>query len=186
MLVSSLLLLFDNWYLNILAGIGWIIGYSLDYTDGGIARLKQHFSKKGVFLDFINHSLNYPVLFICAGAGVMLHGGCQWFHILPADAYLALGVAGGLGCVLVMLMPTLFRRACGGDYISSSSDLEGQAIGSAYMKIMQVNPLTFTNMMTLILVFALFDQMWLFVLGYGIGYPLAAAFRFSMLYKRCP
>ncbi len=184
MLASSLLLLLNDWVLNIVAGLGWLFGYALDYTDGGIARLKGMRSSRGAFMDLINHSVNYPLLFICAGIGVWRTGGCPWFDILPPEAYIALGVAGGLGCVLIMLMPTLYRRVKPQETVGSSTEIEGEAIGGWFRKMMTFNPLTFTNMMALIVVFAIIDQMWLFVLLYGAGFGLGCVFRFAVLYKR--
>ena len=167
-----------------MAGLGWLFGYALDYTDGGIARLKGMRSSRGAFMDLINHSVNYPLLFICAGIGVWRTGGCPWFDLLPPEAYIALGVAGGLGCVLIMLMPTLYRRVKPAESVGSSEEIEGEAIGGWFRKMMTFNPLTFTNMMSLIVVFAIIDQMWLFVLLYGAGYGLGAVFRFAVLYKK--
>ncbi len=184
MFVSSLLLLFNDWILNIVAGLGWLFAYALDYTDGGIARLKHQYSKRGAFLDLVNHTINYPMLFICAGIGVWRTGGCPWFDFLPSEAYILLGVAGGLGCVTIMLMPTLYRRVSPGETVGSSTEIEGEAVGGWFRKMMNVNPLTFTNMMALIVVFGLFNQMWLFVLLFGLGFAAGMVFRFSVLYRR--
>ena len=189
LLLSSIILVFNNWWLNVLAGIGWIVGYALDCTDGSIARSKKIFSKRGVFLDYINHFVTYPSLMFCAGVGVWHTGGCPYFDLLPDYAYLALGVTAGLGISLITFMPTLYRRTYPNhDSLSNSGEVEGSAFKNKKLfgAIMQVNPLTFTNMMALILVFALIDHMWLFVFIYGIGYPLGAMARFVILYRKLP
>lgn len=188
MVFASLFLVLNEWWINILVGIVWICAYSMDYTDGCVARIKKIYSKRGMFLDYINHTVSYFVLFTCAGIGVARTGGCPYFDILPDYTYLILGMTAALGIVLILLMPTLSRRANPDDDIGNSDDLEGRSFGSAraFYIFMSVNPLTFTNMMFLIVWFALFDQMWLFVLGYGIGYLMGSIERFVRLYQRLP
>ncbi len=184
---SSLLLVFNNWCLNIIVGLCWILGYSMDYTDGSIARLKKIYSKRGMFLDYVNHTVSYFALMICAGIGVYRTGGCPYFDILPDWIYLALGAVAALGMDLILLMPTMYRRACG-NTTGDSADIEGGAVQNKgrFILMMNLNPLTFTNMMLLIVFFALFDLMWLFVLLYGAGYLFGSMVRLAVLYKSVP
>lgn len=188
MVFSSLLLVFNNWYLNIITGITWICAYSMDYSDGCVARLTNRLSKRGAFLDYLNHTVSYFVLFMCAGIGVWHSGGCPYFDILPNIVYIILGAIAALGIDLILLMPTLSRRANPDDNIGASNDVEARSFGSMkkFYIFMTFNPMTFTNMMFLILVFAIIDQMWLFVLGYGVGYFIGAIERFVVLYRRIP
>ena len=188
MTLSSLLLIFNCWYLNIITGICWIIAYSMDYADGAVARLKNHLSRRGAFLDFINHTVSYFALFTCAGIGVWHTGGCPYWDFIPDVCYIFLGAIAGLGIDIIMLMPTLARRANPDDTIGSSNDIEARNFGGMkkFIIFMTINPLTFTNMMFLIVFFAIFDQMWLFVLAYGLGSFAASIARFATLYRRIP
>lgn len=158
----------------------------MDYVDGCVARIKNIKSKRGMFLDYINHTVSYFVLFTCAGIGVARTGGCPYFDILPNYAYLILGMVAALGILIILLAPTLANRANPEDEVLYSDELEGKAFGNShrFYIFMSLNPLTFTNMMFLIVWFAIFDQMWLFVLGYGVGYFLGAIVRFAILYRR--
>ena len=188
MTVSSLLLVFNDWRLNILAGVGWIVAYSMDYMDGAWARLCGVYSKRGAFLDLINHSVNYPLLYICMGIGVWRTGGCPYFDYIDDYWYIFMGIVGGISCVLVMLMPTLFRRVNPEETVGCSNEIEGGIVKnhSLWLKLMNFNPLAYVNMMFLILVFAIADQMWLYVILFSAGYFLAALGRFTILYRKMP
>lgn len=186
---ASLLFIFNNWCLNIVAGICWIIGYSMDYSDGCIARAKKIYSKRGMFLDYVNHTVSYFLLMTCIGIGVFRTGGCPYFDYLPDWVYLGLGMVAALGIDLILLMPTLYRRACGtGTTSGDSADIEGSVAKNKglFRLMMNLNPLTFTNMMVLIVIFALFDQLWLFTLICGFGYFGGSIVRFALLYKSIP
>lgn len=192
MIISSILFVFNDWILNVIGGLGWLFAYSLDYTDGCIARLKGITSKRGAFLDLINHSVTYPLMMFCIGIGVFLSGGCPYENIkqdwFQDYWYMILGFFGGISLDLILLMPTMFRRFNPEDSnkVGSSSKIEGGGFKNqnTFKKIMNINPLTFTNMMFLILVFAIIDQMWLFVLGYGICYAAVAIGRFTIMYRQ--
>ena len=51
---------------------------------------------------------------------------------------------------------------------------------------MNLNPLTFTNMMLLIPVFAAIGYLEVFIIFYGVFYPVAAVFRYVTLYRMVP
>lgn len=51
---------------------------------------------------------------------------------------------------------------------------------------MNLNPLTFTNMKILLPIFAVLGLMDVFVIFYGIFYPMAAFGRYVMLYRMVP
>ena len=187
MTVSSRLLILNEPVTNIIAGIGWIVAYSMDYMDGGLARLTGVYSQRGAFLDFMNHTLNYPLLFICMGIGVWRTGGSPYIDFIPDYWYIFLGIIAGFSCVAIMLMPTLYRRAYTPD-VDCSTDIEGGVVKNEwiYHRIMDLNPLTYVNMMFLILVFAIIDMMWLYVILFAIGYGMAALGRFVILYRKIP
>ena len=86
-----------------------------------------------------------------------------------------------------MLMPTLYRRAYTPD-VDSSSDIERGVVKNQtlYHRIQDLNPLTYVNMMFLILIFAIFDVMWLYVILFSAGYFLAMVARFVILYRKIP
>ncbi len=192
MIVSSILLFFGNYYLNIIAGIGWIVSYALDYSDGDIARYKNLRSKRGLFLDLVNHRATYPLLMFGAGFGAWMTGRTDilGIHIDPA-AYLILGFLAGISMVIIMDLGDIFNRSNPG--LEIDADDGAAAVEGSLMKnkrlfkfIMDINPLTFTNMMALIVVFAVFDIMDIFVILYGVAYPISTFGRYLILLKRTP
>ena len=52
--------------------------------------------------------------------------------------------------------------------------------------VMNFNPLVFTNMMLLTPVFALIGLTDVFIIFYGVFYPIAAFGRYIMLYRKLP
>ena len=128
MTVNSLLLILNEPVTNIIAAVGWIVAYSMDYMDGAYARLTGIKSRRGAFLDIMNHTVNYPLLFICMGIGVWRTGGCPYFDYFEDYWYIFIGIVGGLSCVIVMLMPTIFRRVNPEETVGCSNEIEGGII----------------------------------------------------------
>lgn len=192
MIASSIALFFGNYYLNILGGIGWIVAYALDYSDGDIARYKNLRSKRGLYLDLVNHRVSYPLLMFGAGFGAWMTGRTEWFGLsVEPVTYLVLGFLAGISMVLIMDLGDIFNKSNPG--LEIDADDGAAAVEGGLMKnkrlfkiIMDINPLTFTNMMALIVVFAIFDLMDLFVILYGIAYPVSTFARYLILLKRTP
>ena len=192
MIFSSIALFFGNWYLNVLAGIGWIVAYALDFTDGDIARYKNITSNRGKYQDLVNHRATYPLLMFGAGFGAYSVGRTEFLGIqIEPVAYLVLGFLAGIGMIMIMDLGDIYNRSNPSDALESdfgSAAVEGKNVKNKklFKFIMNINPLTFNNMMILILVCALLDIMDLFVIFYGIFYPLAAFFRYILLYRSIP
>ena len=192
MLLSAFLYATGQYWLGILGGILWIVAYSLDYTDGIVARYKDQKSARGMYLDMINHLTTYPILMFCIGYGVYIDGGSSWFHPdwFEDIYYVFFGVVAGVSIVLFMSAMNLYEEAKAGSESKyaggqGSSAVEGPLFKNPdlFKKIMQFNPLIFTTMMLMLLVFSVIDQMGIFIILYGLGYALTITFRVVMLYK---
>ena len=192
MIVASIVFMFDNYYLNILGGVGWVIAYALDYCDGDIARYKNLKSKRGMYQDLVNHRATYPLLMFCIGFGQFIGGRTGFLGIcIDPHAYLILGFLAGICMVLIMDLGDIYNRSYPEKAIDSdegSAAVEGGNVSNKklFRLIMNINPLTFTNMKILIPIFAIVNLMDLFILFYGIFYPIATFFRYITLYRRIP
>lgn len=192
MIVSSIAFLFGDWTLNVLGGIGWVIGYAMDYTDGDIARYRDMRSARGGYLDLVNHRATYPLMMFCIGFGEWTHGRTELLGIqIDPEAYLMLGFFAGLGMIMIMDLGDIFNRMCPDNRLNSdkgSAAVEGSGFSNkkTFRLLMNINPLTFTNMMLLIPVFAIIDYLDVFIIFYGAFYPLAAFSRYIILYRKVP
>ncbi|MDR0508491.1 MAG: CDP-alcohol phosphatidyltransferase family protein [Candidatus Methanoplasma sp.] len=175
MMVSSLLFLFGNPVLTVIGAVGWIVGFTLDCTDGEIARYKKKTSKRGLFLDLVNHSLTFPALFICLGAGEYFSGaniGSNISEILSNIINGTYNIAGDLnslffGCLagvtilLVMLVPEIYNSVQPEEGLlrGQSQAVEGKMFSNPniYRLIRDYNPLTFMNLFFFLLGFAVLN-----------------------------
>lgn len=62
-IAGALLLVFDVYWLSVLAVILLYLSAVLDDVDGGLARHKRTFSIVGNFLDMVGHQIVYPMMF---------------------------------------------------------------------------------------------------------------------------
>ena len=192
MIVSSALLFFGDRTLSVIGGLGWIIAYALDYSDGDIARYKDMRSVRGRFQDRVNHRTTYPILMFGAGFGAWVSGRTELLGIaIDPVAYLILGFTAGLGMILIIDLGANYNNCCPDkalDRDKGTAAVEGKHFRNQrlFRTIMNLNPLVFTNMMVLIPVFAALDLMDVFVLFYGTMYPLAAFGRYALLYRMVP
>ena len=192
MIISSVLLMFGDRMLSTIGGIGWVIAYALDYSDGDIARYKDMKSNRGDYQDHVNHRATYPLLMFCAGFGVWFSGGAGLLDI-PVDpvAYLILGFTAGLGMVIIVDLGPIYNKCCPEAALEDNKGMaavEGKHFRNQrlFRTIMNLCPLTFTNMKILLPIFAVLNLMSVFVIFYGIFYPLAAFARYVMLYRMIP
>ncbi len=191
MVVSALLYATGDYILGIIGGAVWIVAYGLDYSDGIIARYKDLKSARGKFLDMVIHRLTYPLLMFCIGYGVYRSPDLfsSYFDCIPATLYIILGVAAGISMNLFMDAAPLYEKYKVGDKTfednRGSSGVEGKVFKNQkiFEFLMNFNPLVFTNMMLMLLVFAIFDAMSLFIVIYGLGYSLATSARILLLYR---
>ena len=192
MIASSILLMFGDRTLGMIGGIGWIIAYALDYSDGDIARYKEMRSRRGDFQDRVNHRTTYPLLMFCAGFGVWYSGITEVLGVsLDPAAFLILGFTAGLGMVSIIDLGANYNSCCPEtalDRDKGSAAVEGKRFKNPklFKVIMNLNPLTFTNMMLLLPIFAILGFMDIFIIFYGIFYPVAAFGRYVMLYRMVP
>lgn len=192
MILSSIAFFFGEYWLNVLGGIGWVIGYALDYTDGDIARYRNMRSARGGFLDLVNHRTTYPLMMFGIGFGAWSSGRTEFFGVtIEPASYLVLGFLAGLGMILIMDLGDIFNKVCPDNKLNSdkgSAAVEGGRAKNkkAFRIFMNLNPLTFTNMMLLIPVFAAIGYPEVFIIFYGVFYPVAAVFRYVTLYRMVP
>ena len=192
MIVSSALFFFDNYWLNIAGGVGWVIAYALDYCDGDIARYKNLKSKRGMYQDLVNHRVTYPLLMFGIGFGQYFGGRTEFLGIeFDPALYLIFGFLAGISMDIIMDLGDVYNRSYPEKAIDSdegSAAVEGGNVANKklFRFIMNINPLTFTNMKILIPVFAILNLMDVFIIFYGIFYPVATFFRYINLYRRIP
>ena len=103
MILCSIAFAFGDVILGVLGGIGWVISYALDYTDGDIARYKDMKSKRGPFQDLVNHRATYPLLMFCIGYGAYSVGRTEFFGLsFEPIWYIILGFLAGIAMVMIM------------------------------------------------------------------------------------
>ena len=184
MIVCSISFVFGNYVVSILAGIGWIIAYSLDYTDGTIARYKNCISRKGPFIDMINHRVSYAVLMFCVGICAYRFGRTEFFGFeFNPEIYVILGAMAGFCMALIMDLGEIYSDVAPELDINDgdgSMNVEGRMFKnkSLFAMISNLNPLTFTNMMCLLPIFAALKCLDVFIIIYGVLYPIATVIRY--------
>ena len=192
MIVSSVALMFGDRLLATLGGIGWVIAFAMDYSDGDIARYKNMRSRRGEFQDRVNHRTTYPLLMFGAGFGAWISGHTEFFGItVDPTAYLILGFIAGLGMIMIIDLGANYNSCCPEATMErdeGSAAVEGTFFKNQklFMAVMNVNPLTFTNMLLLLPIFAALGLLDVFVIFYGMTYPMAAFARYVMLYRKVP
>ena len=190
MVISSILYATGDHVMCIIGGALWIVAYALDYTDGMIAKYKDQRSSRGAYLDMIIHRVTYPLLMFCIGYGAYRTGGSglidfEWFKDIY---YIFFGVAAGISISVFMDIVPLYERYKKGErsYVDGkgSQSVEGALFKNKELfgKLMSFNPFVFTNMMILLLVFAIFDQMGLFIIFFGAGYTFFTLARAMLMY----
>ena len=191
MIICSISFVFNDCLISTLAGIGWIIAYALDDADGTIARYKNIKSKRGKYYDLINHRVTYPLLMFCIGLGLWYGNvtSLVFFDVTP-DLFLITGFLAGLGMLIIMDLGECYNKAYPEKNIENdkgSVSIEGKnANPKTYYIFMSLNPLTFTNMMFLIPIFAVLNLLNIFIVFYGIMYPIAAFIRYIILARSIP
>ncbi|MCL2712034.1 MAG: CDP-alcohol phosphatidyltransferase family protein [Methanomassiliicoccaceae archaeon] len=199
MLFFSSFFLFDCLWIHVAGAIGWIAAYSMDSTDGHVARYKRTYSRRGIFLDTINHSISWPILFFCVGTGQYLVSG-EILNII-------FGMVAGLFILLILIAPYLQFLVDPDIKDISWARIEEKAFKDKrrYILIRNINPLSFDNILIMLLVATALDLLaagvalpnliladelfWitsflsLFVVLYAVGYVLAFPLRFAVLYR---
>lgn len=191
MVLSGLLYSTGSYVPCILGGIIWVCAYGMDYTDGIIARYKDMKSAKGAYLDLVVHRVTYPILMFCIGWGVYVSGGVPWIDFFWFDDtfYIYLGLAAGVSMDVFMDLVPMYEKFKVGEKTfedrKGSTAVEGRLVKNQdiFKKLMNFNPLVFTNMMLMLPVFAILDLMGLFIIIYGVGYTLVTAARVVIMYR---
>lgn len=191
MVVCSIAFVFGDYVLSILAGVGWIVAYSLDESDGTIARYKGIFSKRGKFYDLINHRVSYPLLMFCIGIGLWHMGVDDVFGIeIRPVVFMIAGFLAGLGMLIIMDLGDCYNKAYPESKVDNdkgSMAVEGRNMDrKTFVLMMSLNPLSFLNMMFLLPIFAALNCLHVFILFYGTLYPLAAFYRYTVLARSIP
>lgn len=191
MVLCSIAFVLHDYYISILAGIGWIIAYALDDADGTIARYKGIYSQRGKYYDLINHRVTYPLLMFCIGFGIYRSGPVTIFDFTITQGwFLILGFLAGLSMVIIMDLGDCYNKAYPqGDLKADNGSraVEGRNVDpKKYILFMSLNPLTFLNMLFLLPIFAVLDMMYLFIIFYGCMYPLGAFARYVILAREIP
>lgn len=191
MAVSAFLLATGNYYLCIAGGILWVLSYSMDFSDGIVARYKNIRSSSGDFLDFMVHRYTYPLLMTCIGWGVFISGGTEFikFDWFRNEYYILFGVLAGVSINIFMSIIPLYNNI---SKTETHLDKNGaRAVEANFFKnqkmfdlLMSINPLVFTNMMVLIPICACLNILWLFIIFYAIGYFVVATVRAVTVFKK--
>ena len=189
MIVFSLLFLLGNYYVNIIAGVGWVICYSLDYTDGVVARYKKIESRKGPFIDMVNHRVSYMTLMFCLGLSAWKYGRIEFFGLdFNPELYIIFGFMAGLSMILIMDFGMIYNEKVPEVEVfhgRGSVNVEGQMMKNKklFSIISNINPLVFTNMMLILPFAAAFGILDILIIFYGIFYPLATLGRYFIYLK---
>ena len=164
MLVSSLGFLLGDYRADILCGIGWVFAYALDCADGPWARYSGLKSRRGDYIDGVNHRATYPLVMFCIGYRVFSDlSYSSIFEDVGLDvdplAYLLLGVAAGICMVLIIDVGNIYNRICPEKAFASNAgiaEVESRNVKDKerFKKIMRFSPAAFTNMIALMPVFA--------------------------------
>lgn len=94
-IAGAAILLSPVWYIKLIGLFLLYIHLILDRVDGEVARYKQIYSLKGIYLDEVNHALVPPLFFLAAAWGV---SNISIFHPL------ALIAAGGVAAIASILV----------------------------------------------------------------------------------
>ena len=191
MIVSALLYSTGDYCYSIIGGLAWVIAYSMDYSDGTVARYKGLKSPRGGFLDKVIHHTTYPLLMFCIGYGAYKNGGgsvMEFFTWFQDIWFIFLGVLAGISIVVFLASTQFyeeFKPETEFDGDRGSLQVEGKLVKNKrlFKKLMNINPLVFTNMMLMLPVFAILGQMGLFIVFYGIGYAAVAIVRVLIYYR---
>ena len=73
--ISSLFVMYGTYWSMLLGVVSFQLFFILDCTDGIVARYKKQFSLNGVYLDYLGHYINNPLLLISLGIGVFRMNG---------------------------------------------------------------------------------------------------------------
>lgn len=192
MIVSCLLMGTGQYWHCVIGAVLWVLCYGMDFTDGIIARIKGPKTKSGKFLDIMIHLTTYPLLMFCIGYGVYTTGGHTWLDVdwFKDEWFLFAGVVAGISMVLIESATDQYQQANGDDESIfqeriGATGIEGKLFKnqSLFKKVMEFNPLLFTNMMLIMVVMAALDQMGLFIVFYAVGYACAIFARFLIFYR---
>ena len=184
LIFSSVLFIFDNLWLHVAGAIGWIVACAMDNTDGQVARYKKMFSKRGLFLDKLNHSLTYPLLFFCIGLGQ---------YMVSGEIYsLIFGFMAGTFMMLSLICEPLYALAMG----DSPKEMDRATAPTVFKKrLRSISPLFDRNLFLLILVATILDLVLKFELlwmgsfleallpVYAIGFLIGFLTKAGMIYK---
>ncbi len=192
MIAASIAFIFNNYVISIIAGICWVLAYSMDGADGTIARYKNIKSYRGKYYDLINHRTTYPLLMFCIGLGMWRYGRTEFFGItIDPMIYIITGFLAGAGMWMIMDLRECHDSAY--PYDSTDKDdydtqcIEGKNVSrKTFLIVMSLNPLSFVNMMFLLPIFAALKALDIFILFYGFTYPVFAFIRYIILARDIP
>ncbi len=136
--------------------------------------------------------MTYPMLMFFIGYSVFASGGRPIFgYEFDPIAYLILGTAAGIAMVLIIDLTNIYNRLMPEETIDGnegSLGVEGKRFAGrkGVAALFMLNPVAFTNMIVLIPIFAALDRLDLFIIFYGIMYPLGAMVRYAIYLRKLP
>jgi len=165
-IIASILFGFGDYIYSLLGVLLLQFWYVLDHTDGEVARYRKKVSKKGLFIDLINHHIVHPFIFIFIGIGL--------YRNLNDSAILLVGTF----IVFFLLLQDLinFDRIKSREikkeevrYLGFKETLGFK--GGLFKKVTQII-YKFPGIMNIITIAAIFNQFYLVFLFYGITFPI--------------
>lgn len=95
--ISGILYIFGDYWLNLLALLVLHLSYVLDGVDGLVARLQNKCSVRGSYLDLVNHSMIKPLVLLGMSIGTFFKPP----NYIPLAAYWYL-IFGALGAIFIV------------------------------------------------------------------------------------
>ncbi len=174
--LSALLFLGDSRMLHVLGGVLLLFSSILDGCDGELARLRFQESRWGSWLDFLGDNVVHLSVFLCLGLGLYLRGEGPLYALLGCLAAL-----GNLGAASAVFLRVFLKSGDGVITFATPVRLEemDRATGWLKRRIEFIDKLSNRDFFYMILVCAVFGQLWVFMWIASIG---ALFYFFNLVY----
>jgi phosphatidylglycerophosphate synthase len=183
-LASAVLFMFGNYWLSLAAVLSLLLAFMLDHSDGEVARYKNLFSFKGVYLDLMQHAIVNPLIVLGIAIGAYFGD----FVYFDNFIFLILGFLGAFGLMIINFAKLKKYEAYINykkyeelkklyDGILESEEPKGSKIKNEILKLFHV------SIFDAIFIFTVLDILPYLTIFYGALYPLYAVKKFYSEFK---